>query len=163
MSRGSSLSYLTTEIQSASETWIFLFLNFKTWKMHEEKFHDTEYAQSFYSTARYCNLLAITKVTHVNAHSYLSGCWTETRHCSEDLLAVALVTHVNAHSYLTGYWTQSVTVQMQSWVSASNGNLHSCQQGNLLALLPGVCWVQLRSDLSITVRRTYCWNNYWLH
>jgi len=106
--------------------------------MDEEKFHDTEHAQSFYSAARDCNLLAIT---NVNAHSYLAGCWTETRHCSGDLLAVALVTNVYAHSYLTGCWTQSVTVQMQSWVSVSSGNLHSRQQANLLPLLPRVCWV----------------------
>jgi len=39
--------------------------------MDEEKFHDTEHAQSFYSAARDCNLLAIT---NVNAHSYLAGC-----------------------------------------------------------------------------------------
>jgi len=55
--------------------------------MDGEKFRDTEHAQSFYSTARDYNWLAITKVTHVNAHSYLTGCWTETRHCSEDFLA----------------------------------------------------------------------------
>jgi hypothetical protein len=84
--------------------------------MDEEKFHDTEHAQSFYFTARDCNLLAVALVTHVNAHSYLTGCWTETRHCSEDLLAVALVTHVNAHSCLTGCWTESITVQMESRV-----------------------------------------------
>jgi len=41
--------------------------------MDGEKFRDTEHAQSFYSTARDCNLLATTKVTHVNAHSYLTG------------------------------------------------------------------------------------------
>ena len=42
--------------------------------MDGEKFHDTEHVQSFSSTARDCNLLDITKVTHVNAHSYLTGC-----------------------------------------------------------------------------------------